>query len=383
MGDIRGVLGNVIPDCYSIWYHCWYPGLIYIPHQHCLFRENNRFVGKTGTAGSLILKKMREFWLNMGRKSGISSHRKIKIITVEGWCDASSGKELMDNKRQFELKAIFKNNLCEESGRDPPFVELGNDILAKKEWCWHFCIWKSLARSGQKLNSRERSREPLSFPFTSRREPHTGYVCLCPPFPYVKDKLGFLTKGVWKSLINTQLTLIVCTLPIQEAFRPCQITELAINWQNEPCRLILSFPTYLSWVTTCLSYILRLRSRQLRPGRHSVDGQFRDGKGRKGFWKVQEKAFPQRSVPRRKREVEEWLSGKFKKVHCILDDTGDVQMQAFQHHSFLTEASLPSSINSGSLPLASHQNNHLSADLLQLSKSRSWFRIPFTLPFVN
>jgi len=67
----------------------------------------------------------------------------------------------MDIKRQFELRAIFKNNLCEESGRDPPFVELGNDILAKKEWCSHFCIWKCLARSRQKLNSRERSREPL------------------------------------------------------------------------------------------------------------------------------------------------------------------------------------------------------------------------------
>jgi hypothetical protein len=38
------------------------------------------------------------------------------------------------------------------------------------------------------------------------------------------------------------------------------------------------------------------------------------------------------------------LSGKFKRVHCILDDTGDVQMQAFQHHSFFTEASLPSSL---------------------------------------
>jgi hypothetical protein len=39
----------------------------------------------------------------------------------------------MDNKRQFELRAIFENNnLCGESGRDPPFVELGNDILAKK-----------------------------------------------------------------------------------------------------------------------------------------------------------------------------------------------------------------------------------------------------------
>jgi hypothetical protein len=41
----------------------------------------------------------------------------------------------MDNKRQFELRAIFKNNLYEESGRDPPFVELGNDTLAIKEWC--------------------------------------------------------------------------------------------------------------------------------------------------------------------------------------------------------------------------------------------------------
>jgi hypothetical protein len=104
------------------------------------------------------------------------------------------------------------------------------------------------------------------------------------------------------------------------------------------------------------------------------------GTERTAFWKVQEKAFPRRSVPRRKREGGERLSGKFKRVHCILDDTGDVQMQAFQHHSFLTEASLPSSINSGPLPLASHQNNHLSADLLQLSKSRSWSSIPSTLP---
>jgi len=71
------------------------------------------------------------------------------------------------------------------------------------------------------------------------------------------------------------------------------------------------------------------------------------------------------------KEGEERLSGKFKRVHCILDDTGDVQMQAFQHHSFLTEASLPSSINSGPLPVASHPNSHLSADLLQLSNSRS------------
>jgi hypothetical protein len=94
-------------------------------------------------------------------------------------------KKLMDNKRQFELRAIFKNNLCEESWRDPPFVELGNNNLAKKEWCWHFCIWRSLAQWTQKLNSRERSREPLSFPFTSRREPPRGYMFM-PSLPLRK-----------------------------------------------------------------------------------------------------------------------------------------------------------------------------------------------------
>jgi hypothetical protein len=78
---------------------------------------------------------------------------------------------------------------------DPPFVELGNDILAKKEWWSHFCISKSLARSRQKLNSRERSREPPLFP-SPRAVNRLGHICLCPPFPYVKGQLGFFTKGV-------------------------------------------------------------------------------------------------------------------------------------------------------------------------------------------
>jgi hypothetical protein len=56
----------------------------------------------------------------------------------------------MDNKRQFELRAIFENNLCEESGRDPPFVELGNDILAKKNGADTFV-------SGSLLRGRDRS----------------------------------------------------------------------------------------------------------------------------------------------------------------------------------------------------------------------------------
>jgi hypothetical protein len=69
------------------------------------------------------------------RSQGFLRTEKLKKQSRgEGRCDASSGKELMDNKRQFVLRAIFKNNLCEESGRDPPFVELGNAILAKKKW---------------------------------------------------------------------------------------------------------------------------------------------------------------------------------------------------------------------------------------------------------
>jgi hypothetical protein len=165
MGDIRGVLGNVIPDCCSIWYHCWYPGPRYIPHQHCLFRENNRFVGKTGTAGSLILKKMREFWLNMGKKSGISSHRKIKKITVEGWCDASSGKELMDNKRQFELWAIFKNNLCEERWKRSSICRAWQRYFGQERMVLTL-LYLEVSCAVETEAKLSWTREPLSFPFT-------------------------------------------------------------------------------------------------------------------------------------------------------------------------------------------------------------------------
>jgi hypothetical protein len=197
------------------------------------------------------------------------------------------------NKRQFELRAIFKNNLCEESGRDPPFVELGNDILAKKEWRWHFCIWRSLARSRQKLNSRERSKEPHSFPFTSRREQPRGYMFM-PSRPLRKRQARMFYErslGIFnKYPINCNCLYFAdsaCFPDLSNYRIGYQLTEWAVSADS-----IVSYLLLLSYDLPKLH--LRLRPRQLRPTRHSLEGRFHDGKGRKGR-----------------------LSGKFKRRHSL------------------------------------------------------------------
>jgi len=69
----------------------------------------------------------------------------------------------MDNKWQFKLRAIIKNNLCEESGRDRSSICRAWQRYFRQERMVLTLLYLEVSRAveTEAINSRERSREPL------------------------------------------------------------------------------------------------------------------------------------------------------------------------------------------------------------------------------